>query len=348
MATEHAGVVLVVDDEAGVRELISRWLRGLGYEVVAAAEAEEALRSTAGKHVAVALCDIRMPGRDGLWLAGQLRQARPETAVVMATGVQDVGSAVSSLRHGAIDYLIKPFGRDRLREAVERGMAWHRAAEHAPQSGERRYLELRQRRDQIAQAIGALKADWHGALEAALALATFYDGATRAHVRRVADAALATARALARPIEELDLLECAALVHEMEKLALPDSILKKNGPLTPGEWDLVREAPVIGYDLLGGLPFLADAAGIVRARFERWDGGGYPRGLQGETIPLLSRILAVADTYDTMIRPRRAQSALSAHEALRELDQYRGTQFDPHVVVAFHRVTAAFPASPAR
>src|SRR3954471_21061476 len=120
--------VLVVDDEIGVRELIARWLASGGYDVQTAANADEAMQRVHDGAPAVALCDIRMPGHDGLWLAEQIRHDAPETAVIMATGVQDVGSAVTSLRQGVVDYLTKPFGRDRLRESVSRGIEWHKAA----------------------------------------------------------------------------------------------------------------------------------------------------------------------------------------------------------------------------
>src|SRR5262245_26970066 len=120
--------VLVVDDEPGIREIIARWLVGGGYEVQTAASAIEALERVHDRAPAVAPCDIRMPGERGLWLARQIRKDSPETAVIMGTGVQDVTSAVTSLRAGVVDYLTKPFGRDRLRESVSRGVEWHRAA----------------------------------------------------------------------------------------------------------------------------------------------------------------------------------------------------------------------------
>src|SRR2546421_7003538 len=123
--------VRVGDDELGVGDLRSRWLIAGGYDVRTAANADEALSRLHETPPAVALCDIRMPGHDGLWLAQQIRQEWPETAVIMATGVQDVGSAIASLRQGGIEYLTKPFGRDRLREAVFRGLGLHRAARPA-------------------------------------------------------------------------------------------------------------------------------------------------------------------------------------------------------------------------
>ena len=110
--------VLVVDDETGVRDLMARWLASGGYAVSTASSAVEALDRVHVTAPAVALCDIRMPGRDGLWLAEQIRNDAPQTAVIMATGVQDVGSAVTSLRQGVVDYLTKPFGRERLQKSL--------------------------------------------------------------------------------------------------------------------------------------------------------------------------------------------------------------------------------------
>lgn len=131
MTTAAPPSVLIVDDETGVRTLMSRWLVAGGYAVATASSAEEALTQLAVVPSAVALCDIRMPGRDGLWLAERIRRSFPETAVIMSTGVEDAGAAAESLRQGAVDYLAKPFGRDRLRQAVDRGLEWHRAARDA-------------------------------------------------------------------------------------------------------------------------------------------------------------------------------------------------------------------------
>src|SRR5574342_229580 len=125
--TSRGPSVLIVDDENGVRDLLARWLESGGYSVMTAGSAEEALGRLEISPPAVALCDIRMPGRDGLWLAERIRQSYPETAVIMATGVQEVGPAVKTLRQGVIDYLTKPFGRDRLQEAVTKGLEWHQS-----------------------------------------------------------------------------------------------------------------------------------------------------------------------------------------------------------------------------
>lgn len=334
-------LVLVVDDEIGVRDLMVRWLRQIGIAAQAVSRADDAIVLFRTTRVAVALCDIRLPGRDGLWLAEQLRRLSPDTAVVMATGVQDVGVAVTSLRHGVIDYLMKPFGRDRLCEAVERGLAWHRAAVAAREEAALGEAEIRQRLQQLGEALKSLCMESRDGLEAVVEMLTLREPAMLTHARSVAARAVATGRQLSLDDQALDHLERAALAHEVEKLALPDSVMHKAGPLTASEQQLVRTASENGFELLSRVPFLDQAAALLRARHERWDGTGYPAGLSGEAIPVGSRVLAVVDGYESMTRPRRHQPALSDSDALRELERCRGSQFDPAVVDAFRRAIGA-------
>jgi response regulator RpfG family c-di-GMP phosphodiesterase len=333
--------VLVVDDEAGVRDLLVRWLGACGFDVITAASADEALVRLRGQPVAVALCDIRMPGRDGLWLAEQVRHASPDTAVVMATGVQDVGSAVTSLRHGVIDCLMKPFGRDRLRDAVQRGVEWHRGAVASRAAGDAGHAERKARVESLFCTLHALRIDSRAALEALLTRLDAIEPGLADHSHRVARQASDTGRLLDVPPDQVEVLERAALVHELAKLSLPDAVLHKVEPLTSRDRDAVRGLPDVGYGLLTTVPFLAGAAELVRLRHERWDGTGYPSRLRGEAIPMGSRILAVVDSYEAMIHPRSFQPGLPEAEAVTELTRCSGTQFDPTVVAAFLRVIGA-------
>jgi len=330
--------VLVVDDESGVRELMVRWLHACGYPVRVVACAEDALTAMEQDPAAVALCDIRMPGHDGLWLADHLRQAFPETAIIMATAVQDVGPAVTSLRSGVLDYLLKPFGRDRLREAVQRGIEWHRNAVESRRWRTTLEEESRARSARLAEAIAGLQIDRPESLDALLAMMTFRDRDAYAHAYRVVGLAVSVARLLELSEAEVTALERAALFHDLGKLAMPEAVVRKPAPLTIEEQDLVRTHPQVAYDLIRQVPYLAEAAEIVRGFCERVDGLGYPRGLRGDEIPLGSRILAVVEAFDTMTRPRVFRDAMAPDEAFLELARCTGGQFDPHVVRAFRRV----------
>jgi len=286
----------------------------------------------------VALCDIRMPGHDGLWLAQQIRQDAPETAVIMATGVHDVGSAVSSLRQGVIEYLTKPFGRDRLREAVVRGLEWHRAACEARRWREALEADMESRRRRLAAALSALVIDSDAALDAMLSMLTIGDRDAYGHAYRVAALAASMARALQLPEDERIAIERAALLHDLGKLAVPDAVLRKPAPLTPEEQLLVRLHPVIGADLIRGIPYLSASADLVRDAHERMDGLGYPHGLRAAEVPVGARIIAVADAYDAMTRPRVFRDAISHDEALLELSRCAGAQFDGRVIETFKKL----------
>ena len=332
--------VLVVDDEAGVRDLMCRWLHAGGYQVTPAGTAEEALAAIRDTPVAVALCDIRMPGRDGLWLAERLRQSHPETAVIMATGVQDVGAAVVSLRQGVVDYLTKPFGRDRLREAVWRGLEWHRCARDSRRWRESLEQEMQARHQKLARAIRSIPVNSDEALDAMLSMLTISDRDAYAHAYRVAAVSVSIGRALGLSEADLGTLERGALLHDLGKLVMPEALLRKPAPLTLEEQSLIRQHPSLGSDLIREVPYLSDAAAVVRDAHERLDGLGYPQGLRGDDVWIGARIVAVADAYDAMTRPRVFRDAITPTEAFLELERCSDTQFDRRVVAALREVLA--------
>lgn len=328
--------VLVVDDETGVRDLLTRWLAG-GYDVQTASSASEALRRVNGDPPAVAVCDIRMPGHDGLWLAQQIRQTAPETAVIMATGVQDAASAVTSVQRGAIDYLTKPFGRDRLHESVSRGVEWHRSAREARRWREALEGDLEARRREIAATLTSMAVDSETAVDRMVS-ALVPDAQARGHAHRVSALAARMADEVRLSGPGRDALKGAALLHDVGKLAIPDAILRKPAPLTPEEQAIVRLHPAIAFDLLAPFPWLAAAARVVRHSHERVDGLGFPDGLRGDEIPRASRIIAIADAFETMIHARVFRDAISPREARLEVMRCGGTQFDPEMVEVFLRV----------
>ena len=330
--------VLVVDDEDSVRELLCRWLHAVGYYVSSASNAEEALAIAEKSPLAVALCDVRMPGHDGLWLAEQLRERHPETAVIMATGVQDVDAAVSSLRRGVLDYLTKPLSRDRLREAVWRGVEWHRGARDSRRWRESLEQDVQARHQKLARAIRSVHVDSDEALDAMLSMLTISDREAYAHAYRVAAVSVSIGRALGPSDADLGTLERGALLHDVGKLVMPDALLRKPAPLTAEEQALIRRHPSLGSDLIRDVPYLSEAAGVVRDAHERLDGLGYPQGLRGDDLWIGARIVAVADAYDAMTRPRVFRDAITPTEAFLELERCSDTQFDRRVVAALREV----------
>jgi putative nucleotidyltransferase with HDIG domain len=161
------------------------------------------------------------------------------------------------------------------------------------------------------------------------------DQATKGHSLRLARLALAIGGELGFSDEELSHLEQAAMLHDMTKLELPKAILDKAGPLTDSEWQKIQRHPELGYEMVRNAPFLREAGEIMLCHHERYDGGGYPRGLKGDVIPLAARVFAVADAYSAMTSDRRFRPAAPHASAVREIEGSAGTQFDPRVVEAF-------------
>jgi putative nucleotidyltransferase with HDIG domain len=337
---EQKRSVLIVDDEPGVRHLMRRWLESRGYSVAVAPDADQALEVLAAARPAVALCDLRMPGHDGLWLAGQLRREYPDTAVIIATGLNDVSAVVESLRQGVVDYLTKPFERDRLCQAVSRGVEWHRSARDARQWREHLESEIGSRRAHLEDVIASQFVDSDDDLDVLLATLTATSPDMYAHACRVAALSAAIARAMGLPDGEIAAIERGALLHDIGKLAMPEALLRKPAPLTLEEQSLIRMHPALGSELIQAVPYLVAAAAVIRDAHERMDGLGYPRGLRSDDLWIGARIVTVADAYDTMTRPRVFRDAITPTEAFLALERCSDTQFDRRVVEALKRVLA--------
>jgi putative nucleotidyltransferase with HDIG domain len=334
-STETERTVLVVDDEPNVRSLLRAWLESSGYLVLQAASADEALHALAEMPTAVAVCDLRMPGHDGLWLTEHVRREFPETAVIIATGVNDVAAVVEGLRQGVVDYLPKPFDRHRLTDAVARGIDWHRAAFDARRWRDMLEGEMRARQAALAATIEAWPVDAEASLDGLLSALTVDTPDAYAHAYRVAALSATLARALGLAAADVEIIEHGALLHDVGKLAMPEAVLRKPAPLTAEEQRLIRTHPLVGCALIETIPYLAGSASVVRDAQERPDGLGYPNGSRGDVVWIGARIVSVADSYDTMTRARVFRDAMTPAAARAELTRCTGTQFDPRVIRAF-------------
>ncbi len=325
--------VLIVDDEPAVRDLMSRWVASLGLRAHTAANADEALATLRDEHYDLAVIDVMMPGRDGLWLATQLQREHPHTAVVIATAYTELLDGDTGQRPIA-DLLIKPFQRERFALAVDRSRQWRKETLEEVSWHARLSAEVRDRAEQISTLIGEKAAGGVSEAGALVAVATERTPDTMAHADRVTRFALSVAREMG--IEpELSVLEIAARLHDVGKAAMPDALLTKPSPLTPGELAIMRQHVDIGAEILSSTRTLAAAAPIILASHEWFNGGGYPRKTAGAAIPLGSRIIAVADTYDAITQDRSYRLRAHPNDAVAELLRCAATQFDPDVVNAF-------------
>jgi response regulator RpfG family c-di-GMP phosphodiesterase len=325
--------VLIVDDEPAVRDLMSRWVSSLGLRPQTAANADEALASLRSRHYDLAVIDVMMPGRDGLWLAGELRRDHPQTAVIVATACAELPDA--DARTPIADCLVKPFPRERFALAVDRGRQWRKQVLEEVHWHAMLSMELDDRAAMVIDALHGRIAEGAGAADAMTALLVETLPEVAAHGDRVARYAASVARELDVDRALGEDLAVAARFHDVGKLAVPDALAAKPSPLTPGEAAIMRRHVEIGADILEAMPALAFAGPAVRSSHEWYGGGGYPRQAAGTQIPFVSRIIAVADAYDAMTQDRAYRIRCDASDAVGELLRCSPTQFDPEIVAAF-------------
>jgi ribonuclease P protein subunit RPR2 len=182
-----------------------------------------------------------------------------------------------------------------------------------------------------------MRANYRATVEALTNAVELRDEYTGGHVRRVCDYSLALARLVAPALSEEPFV-FGYMLHDIGKLAIPDAVLLKPGSLTEAEYELVKTHTTLGAGYIARIPFLLPALAVVRSHHERWDGGGYPDGLEGDAIPLIARIFTVADSLDAMTTDRPYRVAKSLEEALAEFDRCAASQFDPAMVRALRWV----------
>jgi response regulator RpfG family c-di-GMP phosphodiesterase len=327
--------ILIVDDDASVRDVISVLLQEEGSECRTAAGAEEALDLAAHEAPPLVISDMKMPGRDGIWLLEALRERHPETAVVMLTGYGDTEAAVDCLRRGAVDYLLKPPKLTDLIRAIERALAKRRIELARKRYQKKLERKVRDRTAELRSAFKDIAQTYQNTLLALVAALDAREHETSDHSQRVVKYTTAIAERMT--VQGLDLEEIGrgALLHDIGKIGVPDAVLLKPGKLTPEEWEEMRRHPDIGNQMIVSIPFLSTPAMIVLSHQERFDGGGYPRKLRGEEIHIGARIFAVADTLDAMTSDRPYRKATTFENAMAEVQRCSGSQFDPEVVRAF-------------
>jgi putative nucleotidyltransferase with HDIG domain len=343
-----AAHILVVDDEPGIRAMLTTWLEGAGYDCTAAADASEAVHATGARSVDVALLDLALQGTHGVWLARELRAMNSDTALIMVTGLHRSGAAVGeTMRLDAMDYLPKPFSRRQLLDSVGRAVAWRDSTLQ-----QRRRLETLERQIQgnseaLARAFTVLESASAEALASLLVTLETRNPEVCTHARRVAHMAVGLARALDVGEQDVSHIERGALLHDIGKVAMPDALIHKPGPLTEEEIAIIRTHARVGRDIIAVVPSLREAARIVLHSHEAWDGSGYPDGLSGTEIPLGSRITAVVDTFDALTWCRAYRDPVCTARAAAELMRCAGTQFDPDIVDTWLRVAEYYVRGPA-
>lgn len=329
--------ILIVDDEHEITEILKDLLSD-EHDCQTVGSAEGALALLAETDFQLVISDITMPGMSGLEMLPFVKRISPNVVVVMISGMQTVESAIGALRLGAFDYLMKPFDLRQVEAVVKRALEHHQLIV-AKQRYEDQLEELvEQRTKELDRALNSLEDAYRSTLRALTSALEARDSETHGHSERVVTYSLRLGREYGLTGDKLKALEFGSLLHDIGKIGVPDSILRKPGKLTEAEWEKMREHPLHGQQILRGIEFLEGAARVVSQHHEKWDGSGYPLGLHDEEIDVCARIFAVADAFDAITSDRVYRRGKSYQEAAKELDDWAGRQFDPKVVEAFHRV----------
>ncbi len=330
--------VLIVDDDPALRTILSVMLTQSAFLCRTAASGEEALRLLEIQPADVVISDLRMPGISGMDLLIEVHERYPRLAFLMVTGEDETRVGVRAMQLGADDYLLKPFDADVVLGSLHRALQKKKLEREVQEY--RLHLEemVSQRTQQLRTALQQTERSYEDTLEALGAAIDLRDSPTAGHSRRVFLYSMELAKSIGGLEPEIRSIAMGAWLHDIGKLAIPDSVLLKPGPLTDSEWEIMRRHARIGYELVKSIAFLAGAAEIVLTHHERFDGSGYPQKMKGGEIPFGARIFAVADTLDAMTSDRPYRSALPLQAARDVIERGSETLFDPLVTAAFLRV----------
>jgi putative two-component system response regulator len=317
--------LLAIDDDPMTLSIIDAALRA-EFRILAAQDGERGLYLSRRDPVPdLILLDLAMPGLDGYAVCQALREhpATRHVPVIFLTSHQDEFCEIRAFEHGATDYLSKPVGPKQLQIRVRA----HLAFAQNQRLLERRVAERTQENEHLQQDL----------LDSLSRAAEFRDNETGQHVQRMSHYSRLLAQAADVDETTTELLFRAAPLHDVGKIGIPDRILLKPGPLTDEEFALVRQHPEIGAAILGGResPLMSLARTVALTHHERWDGHGYPQGLDGESIPLEGRIVAIADVFDALTSERPYKAPWSTDEAIDWMREQRGQHFDPRLLDRF-------------
>jgi response regulator RpfG family c-di-GMP phosphodiesterase len=330
--------VLIVDDDPALRKILSVMLTHADFLCRTAACGEEALSLLARQPFDVVISDLRMPSISGMDLLIEVRERYPHLAFLMVTAEDETRVGVRAMQLGADDYLLKPFDADVVLGSLHRALQKKKLEREVQEY--RLHLDemVSERTLQLRTALQQTERSYEDTLEALGAAIDPRDSPTAGHSRRVFLYSMELAKSIGGLEQEIRSIAMGAWLHDIGKLAIPDRVLLKPGPLTDSQWEIMRRHARIGYELVKSISFLAGAAGIVLTHHERFDGSGYPQKMKGDEIPFGARIFAVADTHDAMTSDRPYRAALPLQAARDVIERGSGTLFDPLVAAAFLRV----------
>jgi putative nucleotidyltransferase with HDIG domain len=325
--------ILIVDDIDSIRFLLNDILSTLGYECDLATNGNECVEKCSETKYDLILLDVYMPDLNGLETIEVLNMNNVDASILMLSSSTDIEDVKTALKLGAYDYLFKPFELKDIETTVKRGLERTRLLR------ENKYYQ-QQLEQKVLEQTNELMDLYADTLEGMVLALDLREQETGYHSYRVTEYTLHLAKQLNLPNEELSIIVKGALLHDIGKIGIPDSILLKNEKLLPEEWEIMKTHPQLGYNLLKKINFLEESSKIVLTHHERYDGNGYPNGIKNEEIPIGSRIFSIVDALDAMTSDRIYRKAIGFGEAKQRIIESSGTQFDPDIINIFSNISA--------
>ncbi len=322
---ENYPQILIVDDEPIARAAIAGLLASEPYGLHFSENGIEGMARAIELQPDIILLDVMMPRLDGFAVCELIRahELLRDIPVLLITSLDDRDSRLKGLKAGADDFISKPF--DSL-ELLTRLQATTRL---------NRYRRIVEQRKKLEELHSELLIAYDKTIEGWSQALDLRDKETEGHTLRVAQKSLELAGAIGLSDEDQRHIWRGAMLHDVGKLGIPDTILLKPGKLTDEEWQIMKHHPVYAYEWLSGIDYLKKALDIPYCHHEKWDGSGYPRGLKGEEIPLAARLFALVDVWDALCSDRPYRACLPEADALTYIRSQAGSHFDPELVKIF-------------
>ncbi|MFC2072996.1 HD domain-containing phosphohydrolase [Chloroflexota bacterium] len=322
--------VLIVDDEQVIRDVLYEELSERGYLCTTVPRGNDALAELEAQDFEVVLLDVRLPGISGLEMLPIIRSNHPNTAIIMISAVTDIDKAVAAMKQGAYDYITKPFNLDEI--IISIGRAMEKSRLELENKEYQKHLE-----DKVAEQAKNIRTLFLSAITSLVYALEAKDEYTSGHSQRVADIAVAIARKMNLPQESIEKIRLAGLLHDIGKIGVRESVLHKPSRLANEELQHIQKHSEIGEHILAPIAGDEETLKSIRNHHEHYDGTGYPDRLKNTQISLGARILSVSDAYEAMTSGRPYRKPLSEEIALAEIENGKGTQFDPEIIIAFFR-----------
>lgn len=327
--------ILIVDDEEVICSILQKRLAEEGYLCETVNNGVDALSAFYGNHYSLMISDINMPKMDGIELLKRVKAVNPKMVVIIVTAFLEIDLAVTAMRLGAYDLILKPFDLDLVVHSVRKALEKRRLEEEVEAHHKNLENLVEERTGKLQEAYTVLKKAHFDSVSVLAGAIDAKDPYTRGHSDRVRRMSLRIAKHLGFSNERMESLEYGALLHDIGKIGIKDEVLRKPEPLDPEEYRHIQEHPLIGAKIVEGIEFFRNKIPMIRNHHEHFDGGGYPDGLIDDVIPLEARIIAVPDAFDAMTSLRPYRKAMPLQEVLAELAQRRGKQFDPKILDIF-------------